>query len=153
MAVLPNAGSTVFFCITHKVTIVRSVYWEETYQHSQRSNGTYCKPTTPKPTLNALWRQIKKIFCTKLRYNLDIRNIVFTFASLLKRKTTNRFKRRDGRVVDCGGLENRWTERFRGFESLSLREEGRLGSTFFLFTDKNYNYEQGRGKPFKKPRE
>ena len=29
--------------------------------------------------------------------------------------------RRDGRVVDCGGLENRWTARFRGFESLSLR--------------------------------
>ena len=28
---------------------------------------------------------------------------------------------RDGRVVDCGGLENRWTERFRGFESLFLR--------------------------------
>ena len=30
---------------------------------------------------------------------------------------------RDGRVVDCGGLENRWTERFRGFESLSLRDK------------------------------
>ena len=29
--------------------------------------------------------------------------------------------RRDGRVVDCGGLENRCTERYRGFESLSLR--------------------------------
>ena len=28
---------------------------------------------------------------------------------------------RDGRVVDCGGLENRWAERLRGFESLSLR--------------------------------
>ena len=29
--------------------------------------------------------------------------------------------RRDGRVVDCTGLENRRTERYRGFESLSLR--------------------------------
>ncbi len=29
--------------------------------------------------------------------------------------------RRDGRVVECGGLENRCTERYRGFESLSLR--------------------------------
>ena len=29
--------------------------------------------------------------------------------------------RRDGRVVDCNGLENRRTERYRGFESLSLR--------------------------------
>ena len=28
---------------------------------------------------------------------------------------------RDGRVVDCGGLENRCTARYRGFESLSLR--------------------------------
>jgi large subunit ribosomal protein L31 len=29
---------------------------------------------------------------------------------------------RDGRVVDCSGLENRRTERYRGFESLSLRK-------------------------------
>ena len=29
--------------------------------------------------------------------------------------------RRDGRVVDCGGLENHCTARYRGFESLSLR--------------------------------
>ena len=28
---------------------------------------------------------------------------------------------RGGRVVDCGGLENRCTERYPGFESLSLR--------------------------------
>ena len=31
--------------------------------------------------------------------------------------------RRDGRVVDYSGLENRRTERYRGFESLSLRNE------------------------------
>lgn len=29
--------------------------------------------------------------------------------------------RRGGRVVDCGGLENRCTFGYRGFESLSLR--------------------------------
>ena len=29
---------------------------------------------------------------------------------------------RDGRVVECGGLENRCTERYQGFESLSLRK-------------------------------
>ena len=29
---------------------------------------------------------------------------------------------RDGRVVDRGGLENRCTVRYRGFESLSLRK-------------------------------
>ena len=31
---------------------------------------------------------------------------------------------RDGRVVECTGLENRRTERYRGFESLSLRYKG-----------------------------
>ena len=30
---------------------------------------------------------------------------------------------RDGRVVDYNGLENRRTERYRGFESLSLRKK------------------------------
>ncbi len=51
-----------------------------------------------------------------------------------KKKTTylcNRFRtlinsfreRRDGRVVDYSGLENRRTERYRGFESLSLRNK------------------------------
>ena len=30
---------------------------------------------------------------------------------------------RGGRVVDCGGLENRCTERYPGFESLSLRKK------------------------------
>ena len=29
---------------------------------------------------------------------------------------------RDGRVIDCSGLENRRTARYRGFESLSLRK-------------------------------
>ncbi len=32
--------------------------------------------------------------------------------------------RRDGRVVDCGGLENRCTARYRGFESLHFRNIG-----------------------------
>ena len=36
--------------------------------------------------------------------------------------------RRDGRVVDCGGLENRCTARYRGFESLSLRNASRKQS-------------------------
>ena len=31
--------------------------------------------------------------------------------------------RRDGRVVDYNGLENRRAERHRGFESLSLRKQ------------------------------
>ena len=43
-----------------------------------------------------------------------------TFAALLRKQSSWR----GGRVVDCGGLENRWTERFPGFESLSLRQQG-----------------------------
>ena len=46
-----------------------------------------------------------------------------TFASLLKRSTSLKKFWRDGRVVDRGGLENRCTERYRGFESLSLRKK------------------------------
>ena len=30
---------------------------------------------------------------------------------------------RDGRVIDCSGLENRRTARYRGFESLPLRSD------------------------------
>ena len=40
--------------------------------------------------------------------------------------------RRDGRVVDYTGLENRRAERHRGFESLSLRREDiRIKNTQF----------------------
>ena len=31
-------------------------------------------------------------------------------------------KRKDGRVAECGGLENRCTARYRGFESPSFRQ-------------------------------
>jgi hypothetical protein len=41
--------------------------------------------------------------------------------------------RRVGRVVDCGGLENRCTERYRGFESLTLRTKAVIKSLLFLF--------------------
>ena len=34
--------------------------------------------------------------------------------------------RRNGRVVECGGLENRCAERHRGFESLFLRQSKNL---------------------------
>ena len=36
---------------------------------------------------------------------------------------------RGGRVVDCTGLENRRTERYRGFESLSLRKKKKQTET------------------------
>ena len=45
-----------------------------------------------------------------------------TFAPLLTKSTSEKKFWRGGRVVDCGGLENRCTARYPGFESLSLRE-------------------------------
>ena len=44
--------------------------------------------------------------------------------------------RKDGRVVDYTGLENRRTERYRGFESLSFRLthfEGAVKLPFFSY--------------------
>ena len=42
--------------------------------------------------------------------------------------------RRIGRVVDCGSLENYCTERYRGFESLILRQKIKgLSSEAFFF--------------------
>ena len=40
---------------------------------------------------------------------------------------------RDGRVVDYNGLENRRTERYRGFESLSLRKNSNPCGLLFLW--------------------
>ena len=42
---------------------------------------------------------------------------------------------RDGRVVDYNGLENRRTERYRGFESLSLRKSllKEISEGFFFY--------------------
>ena len=39
---------------------------------------------------------------------------------------------RGGRVVDCTGLENRRTERYRGFESLSLRKKSGTTKLFLI---------------------
>ena len=48
-----------------------------------------------------------------------------------KKKNIYLCPRRDGRVVECGGLENRWSESFRGFESLSLRHKESLQDVEF----------------------
>ena len=47
---------------------------------------------------------------------------LLTFALAFRSNMLSDF-RRDGRVVDYNGLENRRAERHRGFESLSLRKE------------------------------
>ena len=57
-----------------------------------------------------------------------------TFATLLKESALEEEFWRDGRVVDRGGLENRCTERYRGFESLSLRNKGCKSSICEIYT-------------------
>ena len=46
-----------------------------------------------------------------------------TFALASRKEVGTHNHWRDGRVVDYNGLENRRTERYRGFESLSLRRK------------------------------
>jgi hypothetical protein len=52
----------------------------------------------------------------------------FTFADFKKKchlctAFTKARKWKDGRVIDCTGLENRRTATYRGFESLSFRQQ------------------------------
>ena len=58
-----------------------------------------------------------------------------TFASISKGSASEKQKFwRGGRVVDCGGLENRCTARYPGFESLSLRNKGCKSSICEIYT-------------------
>ena len=57
-----------------------------------------------------------------------------TFAPLLTKSTSEKKFWRGGRVVDCGGLENRCTARCPGFESLSLRNKGCKSSICEIYT-------------------
>ena len=57
-----------------------------------------------------------------------------TFAPLLTKSTSEKKFWRGGRVVDCGGLENRCTARYPGFESLSLRNKGCKSSICEIYT-------------------
>ena len=56
-------------------------------------------------------------------FNLQISIYLCTFASAFE--TSEHW--RDGRVVDYSSLENYRTERYRGFESLSLRQNDLKG--------------------------
>ena len=57
-----------------------------------------------------------------------------TFAPLLTKSTSEKKFWRGGRVVDCGGLENRCAARHPGFESLSLRNKGCKSSICEIYT-------------------
>ena len=64
--------------------------------------------------------------CTRYRLKVKRRSSKGNPSSLKEGQVVTEFdrrlnRRRDGRVVDYTGLENRRTERCRGFESLSLR--------------------------------
>ena len=78
----------------------------------------------------------KGIFHTKNKKNHEIFKFFFILlawyifliylCTIKQEETTFLLKNkpwRGGRVVDCTGLENRRTERYRGFESLSLRRK------------------------------
>ena len=66
-------------------------------------------------------------------YFVDSKNVL-TFAALNETTKFNITYWRGGRVVDCTGLENRRTERYRGFESLSLRSKGCKSSSYEIYT-------------------
>ena len=59
--------------------------------------------------------------------------MICTFAALLEESTSEKEFWRGGRVVDCGGLENRCTERYPGFESLSLRKKNKVEKKFQIY--------------------
>jgi hypothetical protein len=58
-----------------------------------------------------------------MNYELKNRLVVTEKAVSLHRLKKKDTLWRDGRVIDCSGLENRRTARYRGFESLSLRQK------------------------------
>ena len=67
--------------------------------------------------------------CKKMPKNLLNSRKTTTFAPAFKKSK----HWRDGRVVDYSSLENYRTERYRGFESLSLRKEFSRLAELFLF--------------------
>ena len=54
--------------------------------------------------------------------------------------------RRIGRVVDCGSLENYCTERYRGFESLILRQKLKVSVLRPFFMKRDEFKDSNRGK-------
>ena len=54
---------------------------------------------------------------------------------LARNKKVVSLQRRNGRVVDRGGLENRCTAMYRGFESLFLRGDEATRKSLLFFKD------------------
>jgi hypothetical protein len=91
--------------------------------------GTLIWPVLSKIDSNDLLRLISpqffnyQNFSTLFITNPSTNIFLLFFAEWKKGLLLHTQTRRDGRVVDCGGLENRCTVRYRGFESLSLRKD------------------------------
>jgi len=62
--------------------------------------------------------QSYEIYATR-GFQVNFKNI---YSIIFGIKKNVLLQRRDGRAVECGGLENHCTARYRGFESLSLRQ-------------------------------
>jgi hypothetical protein len=69
-----------------------------------------------------------------MNYELKNRLVVTEKAVSLHRLKKRDTLWRDGRVIDCSGLENRRTARYRGFESLSLRFKGCKSESYLIYT-------------------
>ena len=81
-----------------------------------------CEELLPYPVKKYLNRKISYFFSfiPKKHYTFALAIEAIHLFNLFRLQNGNHHWR-DGRVVDYNGLENRRTERYRGFESLSLR--------------------------------
>ena len=74
--------------------------------------------------LNLMKNYASVIYCGLRCYKVDVKYFQKYFQKYLvvTKKSYTFVLWRGGRVVDCGGLENRCAARHRGFESLPLRQ-------------------------------
>ena len=82
----------------------------------KRHKHTVQRP--PKRKKSHFLKKNPQIACTLYFFAIPLHHQTRRDHILVKKQTW-----RGGRVVDCTGLENRRTERYRGFESLSLRKK------------------------------
>ena len=68
-------------------------------------------------------------------YLVKIKKIKIFSKTLARLKKVVSLQRRNGRVVDRGGLENRCTAMYRGFESLFLRGDEATDKSLLFFND------------------
>ena len=94
-----------------------------------------CEELLPYPVKKYLNRKISYFFSfiPKKHYTFALAIEAIHLFNLFRLQNGNHHWR-DGRVVDYNGLENRRTERYRGFESLSLRKQGCKSASYAIYT-------------------